>query len=321
MSRFQSKLILSLITSVVITVAAMAVVPARQAHAQAAAVTTPPYATILFGRSGWVGNNNCVPYPGAVNLGQAVQWLASQGVPAVGGVVTGYTNESTPNCTQKYITYPSWQDLQQLHTQYGFEVVSQSATYNNWLQATTDSAITAESCDTLPIFQAHGFTRAWGMFNYPNNQATAAQQKIVTTCFSFGRKYGTKITSQAQALVYPHTLKTLSVISGNCNDAALPCYTAFAGGRHYMLPSAIIPNLNPTTNQYGVVQFYRFVGGVNLTGPVTWDCTAADPQDHWVSKNEIYCFNDFQAVVMARGASVTFTDPATVATAWGMLPH
>lgn len=283
--------------------------------------TGPRFASITFGRSTWLGADSCVPYPGSPTLENAVAWLASQGLPASTGVVVDYTRETTRRCHGDII-YPSWADLHRMRTSYGTTVVSQSKTYLQWDSATTAEQFRVESCDTLATFRAHGHTRAWGMFNYPSNVRSTVAEDVVSRCFAFGRRYDSRITKKSEALVAPYLVKARSVTSGMCNNPALACYTIpVKNNRRYMLPSAVIPVLNPASDQYGVVQFYRFVTGARLTGSTTrWDCTSPDVRDHWVNRPEVYCYNDFQTIVRGRGAGVTFTDAVAVAQAWGRVP-
>ena len=53
----------------------------------------------------------------------------------------------------------------------------------------------------------------------------------------------------------------------------------------------------------------------------SWDCTSPDWRQHWVSRNELYCYSDFLQVMDAAQAAVAsgavVTDPHSVALAWG----
>ncbi len=291
------------------------------------AAGAPAYLSIMFGRSAYQQTASCKPLVGSRTLTDAVAYAAAQGKTSTGGVVTDKTPETGKFCEGSVITYPSWADLAMLRDNYGFTVVSQSKTYNNWINAKTAAQVQAESCGTLPIFQAHGHTRAWGMFNSPNNlfdpSGTGVTQPIINSCFAFGRAYAGVPSTKAQALVSPYRIKTLSVTSGMCNNPALPCYTlTVKNNRRYMTPSQLSSMLNPSSDQYSVVQFYRFVEGKSTaTGATTWDCTSPDANDHWVTTPEVYCFNDYQAAIGMIGGGVTVTDPATVASAWGRLPR
>ena len=138
---------------------------------------------------------------------------------------------------KKPALYPSWADLQAWQTQYGLELVSSGATKAKFNQI--DAAHQwSESCGTLPVFQAHGFNRAWGLFDYPNDSWTVdAQSSIVANCFAWGRDYANKInTRSGQASPWFGYVKQL--VGGSCNDPALPCYNpAVAPGKRYTLPS------------------------------------------------------------------------------------
>jgi hypothetical protein len=283
--------------------------------ASAKAASAPAYATVMFGRTGWAQATGCGEMAGTVDLGVAVGWLSSQGIPAAGGLTTGRTKETTEFCESNYILYPSWAQLEQLQSSYGFQVISQSADYTGWKSANTDAEINAESCATIPTFKAHGFTKSWGMFAFPDNSRTDQQIADVNQCFAFDRVYSPSQNSQAKMSNPPYRAGTVSVTSGNCNDKAAACATKIKGGKTYMLPARLSAILSPKSGQYNLVQFYRFVSGSGRVGSVSWDCTSPNPNEHWVNYYELYCYNDFQAAVMGHGAGVTFTDPATVATA------
>lgn len=304
--------------ALLITAATLLTAPAANAQVPNA------YATILFGRSGWQpANSDCSPKPGTVDLGTAVAWLYdTEGISAVGGLTTGRTDQSDEFCQDRYILYPSWDELSALQANYGFDLVSQSATYTGWAGTDTTASINAESCDTIQTFKAHGFENSWAMFAPPDNKMTAQQLPIVNGCFAFNRKYNPKIDTQARVSAPPYTVGTLSVTSGNCNNPSRPCYTGIPNGKRYELPGAISTKLQADPGVYNVVQFYRFVTGANSVGAIKWDCTSPNPYDHWVGTGshapnsyELYCYNDFQAAVLGHG-DVEFTNPATVAQAW-----
>ena len=64
------------------------------------------------------------------------------------------------------------------------------------------------------------------------------------------------------------------------------------------------------------MQAYRFVTGVR-TGPASqWDCTSTDPAQHWTSRAELYCWDDFRWALDQIGDDVIVTDSRTVADAW-----
>ena len=45
-----------------------------------------------------------------------------------------------------------------------------------------------------------------------------------------------------------------------------------------------------------------------------WDCTGT-PAEHWTWKTETYCYTDWLTIL--DQITITTTDPATVAAAWG----
>jgi hypothetical protein len=69
------------------------------------------------------------------------------------------------------------------------------------------------------------------------------------------------------------------------------------------------------------VQFYRFVTGSYSSSHSSWDCSSPDWREHWVSRNELYCYDDFLRVMDAAQAAVAsgvvLADPHSVAVAWG----
>lgn len=297
-----------------------AVIPSVAVSASASAAPGG-YATVMFGRSGYVeANPNCTPMIASETLDDAVQWLYNtQGISSIGGLTTGRTLQSTEFCDDNYILYPSWDELAALQSEYGFDLVSQSATYTGWKATNTTPAISAESCATIPTFKAHGFNNSWSLFDPPDNQITAQQLAVVQGCFAFNRKYNTTIDAQAVVSSAPYTLGTMSVTSGeNCNDIHLACYNQDPGGKKYMLPSQISKELSPTAGHYNVVQFYRFVIGITPE----WNCSGPDPKTHWVKTDfggnlhELYCFNDFQNAIKGRAAGTVFTTPDVVASQW-----
>lgn len=300
-----------------VTVALVAVI-AEVPSAQSAG---PGYLSFSFGRSSWMPTLHCQPYAGAATLEDAVSWAATQGVRMTGGVVTSYTNESSQLCSES-MTYPSAQDLKRLKTLYGFVPTSQSKTYDFSLVTTAEQYFD-ESCASLNWFKAHGFDRAWGLFNYPSGPQTTLGTNTAASCFAFVRKYGDTISTYASTKSLPHTLKVLSVTGGACNDPALSCYTmATPNNRRYMTSGQIRSYVNPGPDAYAVVQFYRFWRGgtQRLSGLGDhWNCTG--PEQSWFStRPEVLCMGTLKALVLARSRAAVVTDPATVAAAWGRIP-
>ncbi len=289
----------------------------------AAPPPTPPYLTIFFGRSQLepTYGAECNSYtPGKTKtLFDAAAFLKSKGIHGVGGVVTDRTGDAANSC-DSITKYPTWTDLAQLRDEFGMVFVSQSKTYTGMREATTEEQFRRESCDTLPTFEQHGHYDAWGMFAYPSGQQNPDSFGVINSCFSFLRRYGQPPTGRYDAAKAPHVARTLSVAGGACNNPDLPCY-GLQTPKRYMLPSEVAAAMRPGQDQYSIVQFYRFVEGSNSTeGTERWDCSGSDARSHWTKRTEIYCWVDFQAAVSGRSGNAVVTDPATVGTAWNLIP-
>ena len=288
--------------------------------------STKGYITITFGRSNWSvatgATCNVIP-SGARTLEQNVQDLAARGLMAQGGVVVDRTHATARECTEGQMLQPSWADLTRLRVNNGFTVVSQGMTYADMTKMTTDAQRYNESGATLPIFNSRGHTRAWGMFNYPNNKMDAAANRVVTKYFAFGRKYGTEINNRAAVMTYPYLVKTISVMGGRCNNVNLACYTMSVKNNKQMAPPERLSRiLRPGADQWGVVQFYRIVEGSygRMGASVAWDCTSSDWRNRWTSQPEIYCRNSFLEAIDGRSKTAVNADAVDVAKAWGRTP-
>jgi hypothetical protein len=277
------------------------------------------YLTIMFGRSQWVQTDaNCDDLPNTVPLDQIGAAMHAQGLTATGTVVADRTLETDMQCLNGFILYPSWDELAALRDTDGWTFISGGATYANMTNLTPDQQ-QAESCGSLTALTDHGNTSGWGMFGYPNNKfTTAIQTNVVSHCFAFGRTYagGRNLRS---TMVAPYLQRTNSVNGGACNNSALACYDpAPLGGRRYRSPVNLAGLMKPRADQWDVIQFYRMVTGSYSSPNGSWDCTSADWHDHWTNKPELYCWNDFLFATGGIPSSVHVTDPATVATAWGI---
>lgn len=291
--------------------------------------TTPPgpgFITILWGRAGWqaAGGEGCSIRPAnARTLEQNAADLAARGLFGVAAVVTSRTNETSHQCTKNYVLESSWADLARLRDRYGWSAISQSKTYAN-LTTLTEAQILTETRDTLPIFRAHGHTRAWGAFAYPANQHDAESRAIVTRYFAFGRLYWNGVTTRPEATQPPYWMKTVSVNGGRCNNPAdSDCYNMPGVGRRTMSPDTIGRILRPGADQWGIVQFYRIVDGKYGSGVgagLRWDCTSSDWRNRWTGQPELYCRNSFLEALDKRSAAARVADPVTVAQAWGRRP-
>lgn len=294
-------------------------------------VTPPPttgFITIGFGRSQWSAatGTDCNVIPvGARTLEQNLMDLQARGLKAQGGVIVNRTEPTERTCYQKQLLQPSWADLTRLRDNYGFTAVSQGMNYADMTKMSTDAQRFTESGATLPIFNAKGFTRAWGMFNYPNDKMNAEANRVVAQDFAFGRKYGTSINTRAQVMTYPYLVKTISVMGGRCNNRNLACYTMPVKNDKRTAPPARLGQiLRPKANEWGVLQFYRIVeGSYGRMGSsnIAWDCTSSDWRNRWTSAPEMYCRNSFLEALDGRSATAVNVDAAQVATAWGRNPN
>jgi hypothetical protein len=157
----------------------------------------PGYLTISFGRTQWVATANCVPIANAVPLDQVAADMASRGMAGTGNVIVDRTRETGFLCVGYYMDEPGWDRLAMLRDTYGWSFVSGSKTYAD-ITTLTAAQQQDESCGTLAAFEAHGHTRAWGLFAYARNKSTTTiQSQLVSTCFAYGRRYGRAVNSRS----------------------------------------------------------------------------------------------------------------------------
>lgn len=289
-------------------------VPSR---AQDSVSSLPPgFLTILFGRTQWVQtDSDCLPQRKTVALDVVAAELRTRGLPATGTIVLNRIAETSRTCIGSYTLHPSWQDVATLRDDFGWTFVSASTSYRNMTLLTPQEQWN-ESCGSLPEFIRRGHLRADGLFAYPNDRSTLQiQTDVVSTCFAFGRKYGT--TRTLLSVGGPDFQTTRTVNGGRCNAAALPCSTG-AGTTRYTSPIALQGLAAAKPGEWASIQWYRFVSGtVRDGGKFEWDCRSADWRQHWTSVPELYCYQDFLSVLDAIPSTVTVTDPRTVAEAWG----
>jgi hypothetical protein len=309
--------------ALVASIAALSIVPptpsARAAHRSG-------YVTIVFGRTQFTTvGNDCRPLASTVDLDRVAADLAARGLKAVGTVVVNRTNETGFACWGGFAMQPDWRWISQQYAK-GWRFVSAGLTYTD-MTTLSPPARRAESCGSLDAFAAHDIAGADGLFAYPNNRYTEAlQAKPVSKCFRYGRRYDTiEHPNVRNAMHAPWFAKTYSVNGGTCNDPALACYTVIGSPDHtpayrYASPEALAAAVHTLPRTWFMAQFYRFVTGSRSGPGLTWDCTSTDWRQHYTSRQEVYCYEDFLAIMDAlRDATttgVTVTDPATVAAAW-----
>jgi hypothetical protein len=277
----------------------------------------PSYVTLQFGRTQWVGTQDCVPLACMVDLGTIANELQSRGYAGVGAVVLDSTSDGSRQCIGRFYQSASWQDIASLQAM-GWSFVSAGRSYVDLTQLTPDLQY-ADSCGSLPDFAARGID-ASGEFAYPDNHSTTGlQTDIVSTCFDWGRLYQAVGVNTLAGSVAPWFQVSHSLTGGLCNDPTRACYLKAAGAtQRYQLPARLgawLSGLKP--DQWAVLQGYRFVSGSQLTAWPTWDCTSADTKAHWTSQGELYCWNDYLAIIGRIQPGTIVTDPHSVAVAWG----
>lgn len=313
-----------------------------------ATASNPGYLTILFGRSQLEANNkNCVAVP-AANTSTLVQTAAdlaalSPARVATTAVIDTYATHAEGNPTNPCTggdLYASWTQLQSLKSDYGWSADSASLSYPIPFASAAAGKVNYQDqiCGSLTdanALYAHGFSEAWGLFAYPNNDygtkdwSATIQKTYTDQCFAFGRVYQGNRNIQSR-MAAPWYQKSNSILGGTCNSPTDPCAAHQVLNKQgkvqlYRSPQAIANLMNVAGDEWVVVQFYKFVIGSGSVldkngNPMYWDCTSSDWTKHYTYEPETYCYNDFLSAVTSIPANVVTTDPATVAAAWGISP-
>jgi hypothetical protein len=249
--------------------------------------------------------------------------MAARGLTGVGTVILDRTNEAGFTCVGSYYLSPGWDSLTWLRDTYGWSFISHSKSYQDMTTLSREQQ-RAESCGTLPAFEDHGFLRAWGMFAYPGDRfTTRIQRHIVSKCFAFGRRYLSDVNSRS-TMSDPWFANADSANGGSCDRSDLRCHTVSGAVYRYRSPRDLITRVHVDPGNWYQLQFYRFVTGKKGrpggTSPWRWDCTSSGWRSHWTSRAELYCYRDFLRIINSVPSTVTVTDPARVATAWGRAP-
>jgi hypothetical protein len=148
-------------------------------------------------------------------------------------------------------------DPQVLEPKLGFQPISQSQTYTARTTLTPKQQH-AESYGTLPAFESHGFNRAWGLFTYPGSKwTTEIQTNVISTYFAYGRAYGAR-TNNRSRVVARWIVRALSTHGGPCNDSINPCFNIVSLNRYHS-PDYVASLMQVSTDQWSILQFYRFV--------------------------------------------------------------
>ncbi|HEU0101528.1 MAG TPA: hypothetical protein VFR07_04350 [Mycobacteriales bacterium] len=288
-----------------------------------------PFATLLFSRTEVGLAADCTPdNRGVARLKWVVApYLASRGMTGTGTLVTGKTAQSTPGCTHDDESLMgSWDDAAYLADTHGWSFVSHTATYPN-LRRLTPAQSYAETCGSAKAIDDHGLPGGHGMIAYPGKQGSPEELQATygAKCFAWARRYGgDATTTQADARTAPYWQNTGAPNGGPCNVRSLPCYTVTAtGSSRYALPSRWTERIRALgPGSWLTLQAYVLVTGKSPTDTVStgrWDCTSADPREHWSNDNERYCYKDYKAIIdeLAKVPNLTVTDPLTVGIAFG----
>ena len=310
--------------------------PAHGASAHGASAAGPgaAYVSLLFSRSEvtamdgvpcTVDNTNIVRTDAVI-----APYLAHLGIRATGSLETAATQKTGYWCAHYGESAAlSWTEARLLSRLYGWSFVSHSATYPKtpaaW--ASMDPAqLYAETCGSANAIAAHGLKGSSGMFVWPGSNVVTVALPLVEQCFDVSRVYrGIGVNKQTDVVAPPYKVSTLGLWGGKCNDPGLPCST-MSSAVPYMLPSTVIGRLDALQPaDWFSLQAFVLVTGKNpayTTNLDRWDCTSANPADHWTNDAERYCYNDFQTIMAAIHEKITSgkvisSDPATIATALG----
>jgi hypothetical protein len=244
--------------------------------------------------------------------------------PVVGSVETGHMPDQGYWCAHNGKTAAaSWSDMLSLQTTDGWRFIAASRTRVRDWSVLTQAQITAETCGSRDDITNHALLGANGQYNFPDNKIDlTVQQQFVQQCFSFGREYGTGVTTLAWSQQNSGLQLTRGIHGGHCTDTTQPCSQGISAA--YMTPSQVIRKIKALQpGQWLSLQSYVFVTDTNptySTNPTRWDCTSSDPTRHWTNDVERYCWVDFQAILAAIPATIQVNAPDTVATIWGMSP-
>jgi hypothetical protein len=304
-----------------------AATPAQAATVKPPAPTIAPQFTLMMGRgiNAQALDVKCTKLSPGPTLNDTAAFLAGYGLKATVPATLNLTSDTdTPVCNGKLV-YPTWSQLRELRDTYRWDAIPRGIS-NDPITSLTGQALYDNTCGVLPKFYSEGFPQAWGLYAYPGNRWTDADQQVVKTCYSYGRKYSGLGPNGWNKMpgVDPWWHKALSVNGGQCNDATLPCYTdpLVRNLRRYMTPAQLDASVSTALGTWSNIQFYRLVTGSQGTassaaGVPAWDCTSADPAQHWSHLPEEYCYDDFKAFVAGLPLGIVNSNPAEVAALYG----
>lgn len=287
-----------------------------------------PFFTFLFSRTEITGAVNCEQNDdGIARLDTEVApYLAGIGFAATGTLVTDTVKASATTCTHSGSSLMgSWQAAASLAQTYGWSFVSHTATYPADIESLSPQGQYDETCGSAKTIDAHGLPGGHGLIAYPgaHHVPVDVQSTYGAQCFAWGRRYGSRGTTDIAAGTQPPYWQITTAPSGGpCNDPNAACYTmTAAGSTRYVLPTTTLANLAALgPGRWMTVQAFILVKNTNPPGsPIQWNCNAADVRRHWTTDSERYCWRDWKAVAdaVAARADVSVTDPLTVGVAFG----
>jgi Abnormal spindle-like microcephaly-assoc'd, ASPM-SPD-2-Hydin len=267
------------------------------------------YLTPLFARAQYSG-----PESGSVSMDTVKPFFDHRNLDAAVSVVTQWPAEHQRVLHTGNI-YLSWDDLHALQDD-GWTITShgRSGLSTNGASApATNSEINGSLTDLLK----RGFNDAWSLYSYKGSRGDALAQKLVKDSYAYGRENTSLIKTMTLPMATPERAVAVTTWGGHCNDTGLSCYRA--APEPYRLPRDLISAINGmTSDEWMILQAYRFVQGTSLSGKVQFDCTGPSTQ-HWArvgtGGREIYCWNDYQAII--DGVTAQFEPPTTIAGLYG----
>jgi hypothetical protein len=315
--------------------------------------------TIQFGRSAWgaAGGGACSPYTdrenGSVFLDEIASYLSERGYTAQGSVPFGHIDPdpTVRKCPWNGHVSASLNDLAALRNDHGWTFVADSigplpsnpSDRPGMSELSCDDQITSATA-SLAQLQKFGHVRGWGLLAAPAGGWTeGVRDRIASPFYAFSRLYGynQRITLNTEEKARAGDWAYFRSVSGGlCNDPDADCYDHYVRGSYpkefrYRPPEELLVSMVAEPGTWRGVQFYRLVRGAKLpddypgsaddpagTGRESyWDCTSSDPNLHWTSRAELYCYEDFTDVIDRLNRDhpdVITTDTAHVATTWGI---
>ena len=291
------------------------------------AYAQPAYAggfdTILFsgGEIQQTLAGTCTPAPNTVSLFSVAASLKATGLRATVAITPSRIADAPSHTCFGSGFWRSnilnWSDMASLRDVDGWTFVPRGLTGRTLTTGTSQTVLKEEVCGALKPFYDHGHMRAWGLFAWPRSQVTSMlQSTYAAPCYAYGRFYVGGYNRLP--IAYPYFANVASVNGGRCADTTLAChYMHVLNNRSYVQPSRLIYLLKQPALGGGwtLIQWYKLVQGQFGTPgqSVAWNCTSADPRDHWTSYAELYCYNDFLAAIHSIPPTIDVTDPASVA--------